>query len=122
MRPRDTHILILCSALALGCAVACSSADRQPERVPQTASTPPEIPKPALPPSVPAKDVVTSAKLKGGVEILGIGLAAEGTLISVSYKVPPSVARRIRQGTVYVVDEANNKSYREVPVMPAMGP
>lgn len=124
MKRRDVCIVIVCLAGA-GAAVVSRTIShrRQPEAAAQAASAPATSSSPVpAPPLPPPKDVVTSARFKGGAEILAVGLAAEGVYISISYRVPPTSARGLRQGTVYVIDEATKTAYREVPVMPTLGP
>jgi hypothetical protein len=56
------------------------------------------------------------------VEVVRVGFAAEGGLIIVQFKAPPEVAEKWWQGSLYVVDEASGEEYREIPVMPVIGP
>jgi hypothetical protein len=56
------------------------------------------------------------------VEIVRVGFAAEGALIIIQFKAPYKVAEHWWQGSVYLVDEASGEEYREIPVMPVIGP
>jgi len=56
------------------------------------------------------------------VELVGVGMSAEGLMITVQFKTEPNIARRWRQGNVYVVDEATGRRYDQIPVMPVIGP
>jgi hypothetical protein len=56
------------------------------------------------------------------VEIIRVGFAAEGGLIIIQFKAPPEVTEQWWQGSVSVVDETNGEEYREIPVMPTIGP
>jgi len=117
------YVLILCVVNVLVGAVSCNTSSRHPADAIRTPSAPAAASTPAPVAHVaPSKDVVTSARLKGGAEILGVGLAADGIFIAIRYIVPPPSVRGLRQGTVYVIDEATRRAYREVPVMPALGP
>lgn len=75
----------------------------------------------ALPAELP-EDVVTTAKWEDGAELLGVGFAADGGFIIVRFKLPPRTAGRLMQGQVYVVHEATGTTYREIAVMPEVGP
>ena len=56
------------------------------------------------------------------VKFLGAGYAAEKAYIMVQYTAPPSVVSGWFAGKVYVVDEANGTVYKDVPVVPVVGP
>jgi hypothetical protein len=56
------------------------------------------------------------------VELLGVGFAADGDFIMVSFRALPEVARNWQSGMVYLVDEATGAVYNEIPVMPIVGP
>lgn len=57
-----------------------------------------------------------------GVNFTGVTFATNGDFIIVGYKAPPEVVNEWWQGSVYIIDEATGKTYREVPVMPVVGP
>ena len=56
------------------------------------------------------------------IEVLSVGLAAEGGMIQVRFRAPVDVADRWFQGQVYLIDEASGREYKEIPVMPRIGP
>jgi hypothetical protein len=56
------------------------------------------------------------------VRFEGVGFAAEGAYIAVYFKAPPQLVDGWWQGSVYVIDEATNQIFSEVPVMPVIGP
>jgi hypothetical protein len=51
-----------------------------------------------------------------------VGYAVEGALIDIQFRAPKEVSEGWWQGTVYVIDEATGESYREIPVVPKVGP
>jgi hypothetical protein len=57
-----------------------------------------------------------------GVELLGVGMAEEGSMIVVNFKGPAKLIQGWNQGSVYVVDEGNKVVYDEIPVAPVIGP
>jgi len=77
----------------------------------------------ALPPPS-STGVVTATEEAGtaGVELLSVGLAAEGELIIVNYRADPWAAQKFWPGAVSVIDETTGAVYNEVPVMPVIGP
>jgi hypothetical protein len=79
--------------------------------------------QPAAPPSLtPPKNSVKSKKWTGATELLGVGLGADGKLIAVKFRMDSREARGLQQGNVYVVDEKTQRAYRQVTVMPKVGP
>ena len=74
--------------------------------------------------AVPLADtrLVTSEPDADGVEFLGIDFAADGAYLIISYKAPPEVATHFWQGSVYVIDEQTGQLYKDIPVMPKIGP
>jgi hypothetical protein len=56
------------------------------------------------------------------VEIVRVGFAGEGGFIIIQFKAPAEVAERWWQGDFLVVDEETETEYKEVPVMPKIGP
>jgi hypothetical protein len=77
----------------------------------------------ALPP--PSSTGVVTATEEAGtaeVELLSVGLAAEGELIIVNYRADPWAAQKFWPGVVSVIDETTGAVYNEVPVMPVIGP
>lgn len=79
------------------------------------------LPAAMIAPELP-EEVVTTAKWADGAELLGVGFAADGAFIIVRFKLPPRKARMLTQGQVYVVHEAMGRTYRQIPVMPNVGP
>ena len=122
MKLSGLFALIACTCI-FAWEISCKRQDSGSEKPLPAVSKPDEIvaskPMTAAPST---QHAVTSAKLEGGVEILRVGEGAEGALIAISYKIPPAAARSLRPGNVYVVDEATGTVYREVSVMPVVGP
>lgn len=58
----------------------------------------------------------------GKVELLGVGMAAEGILIIVQFRASPKIAQLWQQGNVSVTNEATSAVYSEIPVYPSIGP
>lgn len=56
------------------------------------------------------------------VELLGVGIGAEGNFIEVYFLAPPAVAGSWYQGNVSVVEESSGTIYNEIPVIPVVGP
>jgi hypothetical protein len=56
------------------------------------------------------------------VQVLSVGFAADGALIAIQFKAPSEVSEHWWQGSVSVIDEATGVTYREIPVMPKLGP
>ena len=56
------------------------------------------------------------------VKVLAVGFAAEGGMIQVRFQAPVDVADRWLQGQVYIIDEESGREYKEIPVMPRIGP
>jgi hypothetical protein len=56
------------------------------------------------------------------VQVTGVGFAADGALLNIQFRAPAAVSERWWQGSAYLVDEATGATYREVPVMPKIGP
>jgi hypothetical protein len=55
------------------------------------------------------------------VEVLQVGLAADGGFIIVRFMAPPAEAAKWWQGSVSVTDEGNGAVYNEIPLMPKVG-
>jgi len=83
-------------------------------------------------PSPDSTTLPTPSRLVGGgtpqgaatsqVRLVGVSIGTESDLILVQFKANPSVARKWRQGIVYVVEEATGAIYNEIPVLPVVGP
>jgi hypothetical protein len=123
---------IVLQAQATASAMVNRASGSQPALV---ATTPPAtaIPAPsptahaatdASQPAAPATPVIVTSTpaITSGVELLGVGFAADTGFIMVEFKADPWEARRWMQGTVYVVDESSGTIYNEIPVMPTVGP
>jgi hypothetical protein len=108
--------------LVLGTAVSCNSPDTKPAGARETPKAELKVPPAKPAPAAPPENAVVSAKWKGGAELLGIGLGLDGGLIALRFRMKPQEARLLRQGQVYVIDETTRRAYREVPVMPKLGP
>jgi len=91
--------------------------------LPTRAAALPATPGLASPP-LAATAVITGMQAPGepGVELLGVGFAADGNFIHVQFKAPPRVASQWYQGRVYVTDEATGAIYSNIPDMPKVGP
>jgi hypothetical protein len=72
--------------------------------------------------SAPPKKSVKSKKWSESAELLGVELGVDGRLIAVKFRMDSREARRLQQGSVYVVDENTQRAYRQVTVMPKLGP
>jgi hypothetical protein len=57
-----------------------------------------------------------------GIELLGVGLAEEGAMIIMKFTGPGKVIQAWNQGDIYIVDEANDTGYDQIPVAPVIGP
>ncbi len=66
--------------------------------------------------------VVVSEPDPDGVELVGVSLAREEGFIVVQFRAPPGVTGGWSQGSIFVIDEATKAAYKEVPVMPKIGP
>jgi len=64
----------------------------------------------------------TEALAEIPIEVLGVGFAADGGMIEVRFRAPVDVADRWLQTDVYLIDEGTGAEYREIPVMPRIGP
>jgi|WetSurMetagenome_2_1015567.scaffolds.fasta_scaffold160986_1 hypothetical protein len=56
-----------------------------------------------------------------GAELLSVTLGGNDEMIGVNYTSPPQLAQRWIQGDVFVVNEANNRVYRDTVLMPVVG-
>lgn len=65
---------------------------------------------------------LTSTPEGSTVEMLGVGIGAEGNFIEVYFLAPPHVAGTWYQGNVSVIDDNTGTVYNEVPVIPVVGP
>jgi hypothetical protein len=97
------------------------------------ATSTPGVVEPAMPTDLSTTSIVTAtsstsrslasmAKATQSVEIVRVGFAVDGGLIVIQFKAPPEVAEKWWQGSVKVIDEASGEEYREIPVMPKIGP
>ncbi len=89
----------------------------------------PEQPRPTIAPiedftsaKVPDVPTVTSEPAPDGIKFLGINFAAEGDYIIISFLAPPSESRQLWQDSVFVIDETTKAVYKDIPVMPIIGP
>jgi len=56
-----------------------------------------------------------------GAELFSVTVGANNEMIGVNYTAPPQLAQRWIQGDVFVVNEANNRVYRDTVLMPVVG-
>lgn len=56
------------------------------------------------------------------VELVSVGIGAEGLFIQVYFIAPPAIAGGWYQGNVSVTEEASGTVYNEIPVLPVVGP
>jgi hypothetical protein len=81
---------------------------------------------PVLPSPPAALDTLPTptAPISGSqaVQVLSVGLAAEGGFVIVNFLAPPEVATTWYQGAVWLEDEATGQLYSEIGVLPTVGP
>ncbi len=70
----------------------------------------------------PKLPVITVEPDPDGVTLEGVGFAADGGYIMVSYSGPKELLSTFRQDDVYVYDESTRGVYKDIPVMPIIGP
>ncbi len=70
----------------------------------------------------PKLPVVTVEPDPDGVTLQGVGFAADGGYIMVSYSGPVTIIHTFRQDDVYVYDETTRGVYKDIPVVPILGP
>ncbi len=115
-------LLLLSVLLLLTVSIGCK----------QTASLEPEISS-EIRPFREAQDQNENAKFQkiavtntepdpNGVTFHSVGFAADKAYIMVQFSAPLEQSSRWQQGYIYVVDEETLKVYKEVPVMPVVGP
>jgi hypothetical protein len=73
-------------------------------------------------PITATQELAVGAPVTGTVELLGVGFAAEGGFIIVSFRASPRVVQKWWQGAVSVTGEATGTVYNEIPVVPVIGP
>jgi hypothetical protein len=56
-----------------------------------------------------------------GVTLVGVGFAADNSMISVTYSAPPELAKNWIQGDIFVVEEGTGAVYRDTVLMPVVG-
>jgi hypothetical protein len=56
------------------------------------------------------------------VELISVGIGAEGLFVQVYFIAPPAIAGGWYQGNVSVTEEASGTVYNEIPVLPVVGP
>ncbi len=77
----------------------------------------------AMPTGAPTAEIAAPKEASAsGVELLGVGFGADGQYINVQFKAPPKVAQQWRQGNVYVIEETKGVIYKDIPIMPILGP
>lgn len=78
--------------------------------------------QPATQPAAGETPTATATYPPDSVELIGVGMAADGGLIIVQFKTSPRIASLWQQGNVSVTNEANGMLFNEVPVYPSIGP
>jgi hypothetical protein len=117
---RLASILIATSVLAT--VANCSSAPPPPEAetIQITGAGAIEAQSMRVPPSrIP---LATAEPDPDGATLLGVGMAGDGAYVAVSYRAPVALARTWIQDSVYVVDEKTQLVYKDIPIMPVIGP
>jgi hypothetical protein len=56
-----------------------------------------------------------------GGELLGVGFAADGNYIIVSFKAPVDLADKWIEGSIFIVDEKTDTNYWDIPTVPVLG-
>jgi hypothetical protein len=56
-----------------------------------------------------------------GAQLFSVSIGANDEMIGVNYTASPLLAQRWFQGDVFVVNEANNRAYRDTVLMPVVG-
>lgn len=67
-------------------------------------------------------ELITTEPDPDGGELLAVSLAAEGAYILVEFKAPPLIAQNWWEGSIYVIEEATDVVYSDIPTMPTVGP
>jgi hypothetical protein len=80
------------------------------------------LPDEAANASPPPAHIVTTSQSAMQAQLVNVGFAAEGRMIIVQFRASPEEADGWWQGSMYVVDEATQTTYDEIPVMPKIGP
>lgn len=99
----------------------------EPTPTPSARALPAVLPTPWTPdqettaPPVEDPAATASAGLTAAVELLGVGFAADGAFIHVSFRAPPLVVHSFWPGVLSVTDEASDTTFEEVPLMPVVG-
>ncbi len=120
LRAQSTAAAMIANARGAEAAQATPTATRAasalaPDSVPVLSASP--VPSPA------AQPIAETANPSVPIELVGVGFGADGDFIVVNYMADPATARqKIQQMYVSVTDEATGVVYREVPVMPLLGP
>lgn len=116
MKARVLLLAILVPVLLAGCGKGEEAPGAQIIPLPQVtaaASRFAEFPK--LP-------VVTAEPDPDGVSFKSIGFAADDTYIMVQFTAPQSQSGLWQQDYIYVVDEKTRAVFKDIPVMPVVGP
>ena len=66
--------------------------------------------------------VVTTEPDPDGISFESIGFAADGAYLMVQFKAPINQSQLWQQDYIYVVDEATRGVYKDIPIMPVVGP
>lgn len=82
----------------------------------------PEVLNPARYGNFDKLPVATAEPDPDGVSFEGIGFAADGGYIMVQFKASVSQSQLWQQDYIYIVDEATRGVYKDIPIMPVVGP
>jgi hypothetical protein len=66
--------------------------------------------------------IVSTEPDPDGIKFDGIGFGADGAYIMVGFQVPIEKIQLVQPGFVIVIDETSEIVYKDVPVMPVVGP
>ncbi len=92
------------------------AASGKPARTPTAASSKNNLPTQRTQATSPVEKADTD------IEILSVGIAGDGGMIIINFKAPAEIARKWNQGNVSLIDESSKAEYKEIPVMPVIGP
>jgi hypothetical protein len=113
--------LIIMLVLFLASASGCSS-EPEPVTKPITFLSPTPLSTEDMSKLTAGVQLASKEPDSDGVELESVGLAKEVSLIVVSFKGSVKTIANWQQGSVYLIDESTNVSYRETAVLPLMGP
>ena len=108
--------------LALAALFVLSGCASEPKVIPPTDQLVPNVPAPASP--APEMKVAATEPDPDGVTLVAVGFGMNNQYISVAYKAPPAISDQWlpQSGDVYVIDEKTGVTYKDVPMVPVIGP